>query len=98
MNKFFIAIVLVSATFSASAADPAAGKAAAASCAGCHGQEGISMNPEWPNLAGQQETYLFNQLVAFKNGERKSPLMSPMAAALSEEDMANIAAYFANLK
>lgn len=79
------------------AADANAGKSKAASCAGCHGAEGISSNPEWPNLAGQKDKYLVSQLKAFRDGDRKSALMSPMAKGLSDDDIANIAAYYSSL-
>jgi len=81
----------------ASGADIQAGKAKAGVCAGCHGPGGVSMNPDWPNLAGQKERYLAAQLKAFKEGARNNPLMSPQAAMLSPADMENLAAYFASL-
>jgi cytochrome c553 len=55
------------------AGDAAAGKAKAAVCAGCHGPDGMSVNPMWPNLAGQQEMYLAKQLRDFRDGNRKDP-------------------------
>jgi len=82
----------------AQAGDKAAGKAKAASCAGCHGAAGVSANPMWPNLAGQKEAYLLKQMKAFKSGSRKDPMMSPMAKPLNDADMANIAAYYSSLK
>jgi cytochrome c553 len=78
------------------AGDVAAGKAKSASCAACHGANGMSANPLWPNLAGQHAAYLVKQLEAFKSGARKDPVMSPMAAPLSKQDMENLAAYFAS--
>jgi cytochrome c553 len=74
--------------------DAGAGKTAAAMCAACHGNSGVSVNPEWPNLAGQHADYLVKSIKAFKAGERKNDLMSPMAAALSDADVRNVAAYF----
>jgi len=71
-----------------------AGKTAAAMCAACHGAAGVSINPAWPNLAGQHADFMVNQIKAFKSGERKNDLMSPMAAALSDADVQNVAAYF----
>ena len=71
-----------------------AGAAKAAVCAACHGATGNSANPEWPNLAGQHREYIVEQLVALKSGVRVAPLMNPMAAALSEQDMADLAAHF----
>ena len=79
------------------AGDAAAGKAKSASCAACHGAEGISPNDVWPNLAGQKEGYLIKQMKAFKDGSRMDPMMSPMAAPLSDEDINNLAAYFSSL-
>ncbi len=73
-----------------------AGQAKAATCGACHGMDGNSVNPEWPNLAGQHETYILKQLTAFHGGQRQNPLMSPMAAILSEQDMADLAAFFSS--
>ena len=81
----------------AHAADIEAGKAKSATCAACHGSTGISPTPIWPNLAGQKEQYLLAQLKAFKDGTRQNAQMAPMVAGLSDEDMANIAAYYASL-
>lgn len=75
-----------------------AGQAKAATCGACHGMDGNSLNPEWPNLAGQHAGYIEHQLRAFKSGERKNDLMSPMAMILSDEDMADLAAFFASQK
>ncbi|MFO1407662.1 MAG: c-type cytochrome [Steroidobacteraceae bacterium] len=73
-----------------------AGQGKAAVCAGCHGVDGNSVSPEWPNLASQNEAYILRQLKAFHAGERQNPLMSPMAAMLTEQDMADVAAYFSS--
>ncbi len=75
--------------------DASAGKSAAAVCAACHGNAGVSVNPIWPNLAGQHAVYLTNALKAFKSGARKNDMMSGIAAGLSEADISNVAAYFA---
>jgi len=80
------------------AGDVEAGKAKATVCAACHGAEGKSVNPLWPSLAGQQEQYLAKQLKDFRAGTRQDPLMSAQAAALSDADIENLAAYFASLK
>ena len=82
---------------SASAADIAAGKTKAAVCAACHGANGISIIPDYPNLAGQKVKYLESSIKAYRDGERKNPIMSPMASGLTDDDVANIAAYFASL-
>jgi len=93
-------LILISALFSlpAMAADIEAGKAKAVVCAACHGANGISAAPIWPNLAGQKEAYLVKQIKAFKSGERKDPSMAPMVAGLTDADIENLAAYFANMK
>ncbi|HEY0938816.1 MAG TPA: c-type cytochrome [Steroidobacter sp.] len=74
------------------------GQAKATPCVACHGANGNSVNPEWPNLAGQHESYIRRQLQAFKNDERQNPLMTPMAKPLSEQDMADLGAYYAAQK
>ncbi len=75
-----------------------AGQALASRCAACHGPEGKSQNPLWPHLAGQQAGYLAKQLKAFRSGERQDPLMSAQAAPLSDEQIADLAAYFSSLQ
>ena len=68
----------------------------AATCAACHGPDGNSVNPDWPNLAGQHGDYIVAQLKLFKSGERKNASMNAMGAPLSELDMADVAAYFSS--
>lgn len=70
------------------------GQAKSATCVACHGADGNSPNPEWPNIAGQHASYILKQLQAFKSGARENPLMSPIAMTLTEEDMADLAAYY----
>lgn len=72
-----------------------AGKEKSAVCAACHGPDGNSFAPLWPKLAGQHENYLLQQVQAFKVGTRSEPTMSPMAAPLADQDIADLAAYFA---
>ncbi len=91
-------LLLVSASISMAGGDAAAGKAKSATCAGCHGAEGISANPLWPNLAGQQDAYMVKQMKAFRDGTRSDPMMAPMAKPLSDADIDNLAAYFSSLK
>ena len=80
------------------AGDAEAGKAKAQVCAACHGADGNSTNPEWPSLAGQHAAYTTKQLADFKAGEqRKNDVMAQQVAALSEQDMADLGAYFATL-
>ena len=72
-----------------------AGKARAVVCAACHGADGNSLNPEWPSLAGQHESYIAGALQAFRKGTRQNVLMSGQAASLSDQDIVDLAAYFA---
>lgn len=74
-----------------------AGKAKSLTCTACHGQDGNSVNPIWPNIAGQNAPYLVAQLQAYKNGTRTDPLMASQAMLLSDEDMRNLAVYFESL-
>lgn len=93
------AITLASVLPAARAADPTAGqKLFAATCAACHGQNGISVLPSYPNLAGQKMEYLAAQLKAFRDGTRVNPIMNPMAKGLSDTDIANLAEYLSTLK
>ena len=97
--KSLLLALLVSLIFAASpalAGDAAAGKAKAVVCAACHGADGTSVNPMWPNLKGQNEQYLIKQIRAFRDGTRNDPTMAPMVAALTDEDIANLAAFYAS--
>jgi cytochrome c553 len=83
----------------AAKADPAAGEAKyTAMCAACHGADGNAGSPEYPKLAGQHPEYLAKQLTEFKSGKRANAIMSGMAAALSDEDMKNVAAWLSSQK
>lgn len=95
-----IAVLIALCTSAAALADGSAekGQAKSTPCVACHGVNGNSPNPQWPNLAGQHEPYVVKQLQAFKSGARKDPLMTPMAMGLSDEDVADLAAYFATQK
>jgi cytochrome c553 len=78
------------------AGDAEAGKAKSAACAACHGVDGNSAAPTFPKLAGQHADYLAKQLAEFKSGDRQDPTMNGMAAPLSEQDMADLAAFYAS--
>lgn len=80
------------------AADSNAGAQLAGRCMACHGQNGISSAPNYPNLAGQKVGYLQKQLRDFAAGKRTDPVMSAMVKGLSEQDMENLAAYYSQLK
>ena len=71
---------------------------AAQTCVACHGQNGISLSPAWPTLAGQHEDYLVHALNQYRDGSRKDVVMASLAAGLSDETVALLAAYFASLE
>lgn len=101
MNKLMISAALLAFSFPSMAADAEQGKAKSAICATCHGAEGIAAVPVYPNLAGQQEAYLVSSLKAYKNKERNggmAAVMQAQAANLSDEDIADLAAYYSSLK
>lgn len=79
------------------AGDAAAGESKSAICASCHGAKGISSIPINPNLAGQVPGYIAMQLKAFKSGERENAIMAAQVMNLSDEDMADLDAYYAGL-
>lgn len=78
----------------AHAGDAEAGKAKSATCAACHGADGNSMAPTFPKIAGQGERYLIKQIKDIRGGNRQVPSMAPFVAGLSDEDIADLAAYF----
>ncbi|MFN5011847.1 MAG: c-type cytochrome [Gammaproteobacteria bacterium] len=71
-----------------------AGEAKAAVCTACHGVNGNSVNPEWPNLAGQGSAYINEQLKLFRAGHRNNLVMYPLAVALTDDDIRDLAAYY----
>ena len=79
------------------AGDAAAGKAKTGTCVACHGQNGVAIAPNYPNLACQNEPYLVDAMKQYKSGARNNALMKPMVAALSDADIENLAAYYAGL-
>jgi len=102
MKKAFVAVAVMAAGLSvgtAMAGDPEAGKVKSQQiCVACHGMDGVGLQPIYPNIGGQKEQYLVSQLKAFKSGERKNPIMSPMAMPLTDADIENVAAYYSGLK
>lgn len=77
--------------------DAARGEVKAADCVACHGAMGISNNPLFPNLAGQNGAYLQLQLEKFREGERYHALMTPVAESLSQQDINDLAAYYSSI-
>lgn len=96
MKKLFIVLFacVCLTPIAASSADAKAGQAKSAVCAGCHGPDGNSVNPEWPKLAGQHPKYIYKQLRNFKRKVRVNAIMNAQAANLSDQDMRDLAAYF----
>jgi cytochrome c553 len=80
----------------AGAAEVAAGQIKATACAACHGEAGVAAAPLWPNLAGQHRSYLEHALLQYRTGVRADPVMGPLIAPLSDEDIRHLAAYFAS--
>lgn len=72
------------------------GRAAAAQCAACHGADGVSTNPAWPNLVGQSKDHLVAALTAYRNGARTNTIMAGVANKLSDTDIENVAVYYAS--
>lgn len=96
MKKLAIAVILCIPMLVQAAGDVQAGKEKSTVCAACHGETGVSVNPIWPNLAGQHSPYLIDQLKSFKSGKRNNPSMTSLVANLSEQDMADLAAYYSS--
>jgi cytochrome c553 len=82
----------------AAAADAAAGKAKAGMCRACHGIDGVAKQPDAPNISGESAIYLERQLRAFRSGERKHEQMSIIAGGLSDEDIADLVAWYSGIK
>jgi cytochrome c553 len=96
-NPYSPKLGVVGAPKGAKPGDAAAGQKKAIACIGCHGPEGASVNPIWPNLAGQHGGYLVSALQAYKSKTRPDPLMTEQTKALSKEDISDLAAYFTSL-
>ena len=92
--SFLVASGLMLTTSVVNAGDAAAGKEKSATCAACHGEGGKSEIPFNPILAGQYKDYIIRALKDYRSGDRKNPLMGPMAAGLSDEEIEDLAAYF----
>ncbi len=94
---FLLAAALL-APAAAVAADPKSGRAKAAACALCHGQLGVSTLPNAPHLAGQPAIYVEEQLKSYRSGARRHEVMSVIAKPLSDEEIADLAAWFASIR
>ncbi len=91
LSMMFLSLTMVVATQVAFAADA---KGLSGRCISCHGAEGISSNPMYPNLAGQKAAYLLKQMRDFQKGERKDPVMNAILQGLSEQDMDALAEFY----
>jgi cytochrome c553 len=92
--QFAVGLSLLISIPALAVGDAIAGQAKAAVCAACHGMDGNSVVPNWPKIAGQHSDYLERQLILIKSGDRPVPEMVGIAMGLSEQDMADLAAYF----
>jgi cytochrome c553 len=92
-----VGTILLAISVAQAAGDPAAGKTKAAACAGCHGANGQGVPPN-PALAGRSEDEMLQAMKDYKSGKRNNAVMKGMTASLSDQDMANLAAYYASLK
>lgn len=91
-----IAGLLVSTTGVMAAGDPESGKQKSQTCVSCHGETGMSVSPQYPHLAGQYQDYLVQALTDYRDGDRDNAIMKGFAAALTDEDIEDLAAYFAS--
>ena len=98
-NRILIcALLALSLNAAASSGDAEVGRKKSAPCAACHGANGVSPSPDFPNLAGQYADYLQTALTHYKNGKRKNPIMQAQVEKLSPKDIMDLAAYFASQK
>ena len=99
LNKLISALALIMLpAVLAAAGNIEAGKQKAAMCVVCHGPDGNSSNPSWPNLAGQHAEYIKKELLDFRSGRRKNDQMAPLAMILSDQDIDDLAVYYASRK
>ena len=91
-------VAVASVAAPAAAADREAGRVKAKTCIACHDEYGMSARPDAPHLAGQVEMYLATQLRAYRSGARKSEIMKIIAAPLTDEDIDNLAAWYAGIR
>jgi len=92
-----LCILLILPLTAYSAEQGGGGAAKAAICSACHGVEGKAINDLYPNLAGQNGPYIEKQLRAFRSGERKDPIMAPMATALTDTEIQTLATYYSKM-
>ena len=93
-----LAALVVTSSFAQAAGDSTAGRKVMVKCQSCHGTDGLAIEYWSPNIAGQKEDYIVRSLMAYKGGRRMSPMMYGVVQTLSNEDIANVAAYYAAIK
>lgn len=96
MTLVLASVLLLASLPAFAAGDAAAGQAKSAVCAACHGADGNSVVPNWPKLAGQHEQYLVRQVTLIKSGARVVPEMAGIVPSLTDQDIADLAAWFAS--
>jgi cytochrome c553 len=99
-SRILVATAFIALSLPAAAAsgDAEVGKKKSTPCAACHGAEGVSASPDFPNLAGQYPDYIFTALTHYQNGKRKNPIMQAQVKDLTQKDMLDLAAYFSHQK
>jgi cytochrome c553 len=97
-NRLLVLSALTFAVSSAVSADVEAGRQKAQTCAACHGPMGLAAMPNTPNLAGQPAQYMVEQLKAYRSGKRMHEQMSLLAKPLSDDDIANVSAWYASIQ
>ena len=98
ISELLILASALTLSSTAVAGDPQAGREKSATCVACHGEWGVSASGQFPTLAGQHADYLAQSLKAYKSGKRTNPIMAGFATALSDEDIADLAAFYAAQK
>lgn len=89
-------LAITSGAATAAGGDPAAGEAKSQACAACHGERGNSPDEQFPRLDGQHESYLYQALKQYKSGARQNPVMAGMVSDLTDQDMRDLAAFYAS--
>jgi cytochrome c553 len=97
-NLVLAAILSIALPAIASSGDAEVGRKKSGPCAACHGANGVSASPDFPNLAGQYPDYIEKALSHYKNGKRKNPIMQAQVQNLTPKDMMDLAAYFSSQK
>lgn len=94
-NLMVLIVSVLIAPVASAGGDVEAGRAKSTTCAACHGELGQSTTPEYPDLAGQHQSYLEHALKAYRSGARKNPIMAGFVSGLTDQDIADLAAYYA---